>query len=113
MKVYDEDDRLGHKSYQLRGMIAKLRTLRPEDGKIVLPVKPAEAERLWYIEVSYQDRKDVELFVEPHGVEWCLVSVQLWEDSDYLAGGEMPIVPWLIFGSVALCLLILVAQGIV
>ena len=56
--------------------IRKLRTIQPIDGVVLLPITPAEAEYQWFNEVSYNDRKDFELLVEPHGSDSCLGQVR-------------------------------------
>ena len=90
--------------------IRKLRTIQPIDGVVLLPITPAEAEYQWFNEVSYNDRKDFELLVEPHGSDSCLVQVRLWTDSDLLASGGPNWFAWLILGSLAAGLLLAACQ---
>ena len=42
-----------------------LRTLKPCDGKIGLVCSPLDAELTWHDVVSYNDRKDFKLVIEP------------------------------------------------
>ncbi len=90
--------------------IKLLRTIQPVDGVVLLPITPAEAEYQWFNEVSYNDRKDFELLVEPHGAGSCMVSVRLWSDSDFIASGGPNWFAWLMFGSILVGLLLAVCQ---
>lgn len=56
-------------------IVSKLRTIQPGDV-LCLSATPEEIERLWYSEVSYDDRSDFELLIEPHGAKSCLVSIE-------------------------------------
>ena len=70
-----------------------LRTVRPVNGTIGLRCSVEEAERTWYNDVSYNDRKDFELVVEsaPHG---CNVFVRPWSESGMITGGAPSWVGW-------------------
>ncbi len=69
-----------------------------------LNVEPDEAERIWYSEVSYKDRKDFDIFIEraPHG---CDVNIILWED--FLTGADIGWKGYSALGSLTVFLLFL------
>ncbi len=90
--------------------IRELRTIQPIDGVVLLPITPAEAEYQWFNEVSYNDRKDFELLVEPHGFDSCLVQVRSWEDSNPSNNIGSNWFAWLILGSLAAGLLLAACQ---
>lgn len=90
--------------------VRTLRTIQPIDGVVCLPITPAEAEYQWFNEVSYNDRKDFELLVEPHGSDSCLVQVRLWSDSDMLGSGGPNWFAWLVFGTIIVGLLLAACQ---
>ena len=70
-----------------------LRTIKPVDGVVGLRCTVDHAERTWYNDVSYNDRKDFELVVEsaPHG---CNVFVRPWSESGMITGGAPSWVGW-------------------
>ena len=70
-----------------------LRTIKPIEGTVGLRCTVDYAERTWYNDVSYNDRKDFELVVEsaPHG---CNVFVRPWSESGMITGGAPSWVGW-------------------